>query len=71
MLSLYIYLFHIIALLADHQYQCVFALTYEFSFNISASVCFRTPVYPAPISVPDNSRPVPFSMIKCENGNER
>ena len=28
-------------------------LNYQFSLNISARVRFRTPVYPAPVSVPD------------------
>jgi hypothetical protein len=33
----------------------VLILNYQFSFNISARVRFRTPVYSAPVSVPDYS----------------
>jgi hypothetical protein len=33
----------------------VLILNYQFSLNISARVRFRTPVYPAPVSVPDYS----------------
>jgi hypothetical protein len=49
---LYIYLFHVIGLLVINI-MCVLVLNYKFSLNILALVRFRTPIYFAPVSVPD------------------
>jgi hypothetical protein len=72
MLPLSIYLFHVIALpISQPSISCVFILHYKFPLNISILVPFHTPVYPAPIFVPNYSGPVPFLVTKCGNENER
>jgi hypothetical protein len=60
---LYIYLFHVIAMLVI-SIMCVLVLNYEFPLNILAPVRFRTPIYFALVSVPDYFRHGPVSGDK-------